>query len=34
MFYKKTKRSFLKYKKEKMNKELKRDIFNSLNIYR
>jgi hypothetical protein len=34
MFYKKTKRAYLKYKKEKFERELKRDVFNSLKIYR
>lgn len=34
MFYKKTKRSYLEFKKKKYETELKTDVFNSLKIYR
>ena len=34
MFYKRTKRAYLKHKKEKFERELQRDVFNSLKIYR
>lgn len=34
MFYKNTKRSYLKFKKEKFERELKRDVFLCLKIHR
>lgn len=34
MFYKHTKRSYLKFKKEKYEFELKKDVFGSLKYYR
>jgi hypothetical protein len=34
IFYKHTKRSYLKHKKEKLDNELKRDIFEALKTYR
>ena len=34
MFYKKTKRSYLKYKKQKNDYELKKDVFMAIKIYR
>ena len=34
MFYKRTKRRYLKHTKDKFNFELKKDVFNALKIYR